>query len=99
MTTWSPVSMWGANVGLGLPRRPRAASVHIRPRTRPSASMTCHACVISLAFGVYVLITDLLEPSRPAATIGEARRGTRKGYGPAHEIGKHQVDGVDPSCP
>ena len=40
MMTWSPVSMWGAKVGLCLPRRMRATSVARRPSTRPSASTT-----------------------------------------------------------
>ena len=46
--------MCGAKIGLCLPRRMRATSVHSRPSTRPSASTTCHARWISLAFGVYV---------------------------------------------
>src|SRR5262245_66447318 len=54
MMTWSPVSMWGAKVGLCLPRRMRATAVARRPRTRPSASTTYQARWISDAFGEYV---------------------------------------------
>ena len=61
MITWSPVSMWGAKVGLCLPRRMRATSVARRPSTRPSASTTCHARVISLALGLYVRTRSVLE--------------------------------------
>src|SRR4051794_13305035 len=54
MITWSPVSTWGAKIGLCLPRRTRATSVATRPSTRPSASTTCQARVMSAGFGVYV---------------------------------------------
>src|SRR3954464_15934019 len=54
MMTWSPVSMWRAEIGLCLPRRIRATSVAMRPSTRPSASTTCQARWISDGFGVNV---------------------------------------------
>src|SRR5688572_3497965 len=57
--TWSPVSRWGAKVGLCLPRSRRATSVARRPSTMPSASTTCQARWISLSFGEYV---DALVP-------------------------------------
>ena len=38
--TWSPVSMWGAKIGLCLPRRIAATSDARRPSTAPLASMT-----------------------------------------------------------
>src|SRR4051794_21341525 len=56
----------------------RAASGATRPRTRPSASMTCQARWISLALGEYVrtrrpLFREVLEGSRGA----KERPGTR----------------------
>src|SRR3954470_14038796 len=57
--------MWGAKIGLCLPRRIRAASVHTRPSTLPSASMTCQARWISLAFGVYVRMPRLSVRAQP----------------------------------
>src|SRR5881392_1432488 len=54
MITWSPVSTCGAKIGLCLPRRTRATSVATRPSTRPSASTTCHARLMSLGLGVNV---------------------------------------------
>ena len=38
--TWSPVSIWGANIGLCLPRSSVATSDARRPRTWPLASNT-----------------------------------------------------------
>ncbi len=70
--------MCGAKIGLCLPRRTRATSVHRRPRTRPSASTTCQARVISLAFGEYVRITRL--PSSAVAPAGSLR-GTQTRIG------------------
>ena len=54
MITKSPVSRCGAKIGLCLPRSTRAISVHRRPSTRPSASMTYQSRWISLALGEYV---------------------------------------------
>jgi hypothetical protein len=42
ITTKSPVSMCGVNIGLCLPRSSTAAWVASRPRTTSVASMTCH---------------------------------------------------------
>src|SRR5215471_3940652 len=63
--TKSPVSMWGAKMGLCLPRRRRATSVDRRPRTRPSASITCQARCTSVGFGEYVR-------TRPLSCLGRA---------------------------
>src|SRR5579862_3895045 len=52
--TWSPVSRWGAKIGLCLPRRMRATSVARRPRTSPSASTRCQARWTSFGLGEYV---------------------------------------------
>src|SRR5438309_11886815 len=52
--TKSPVSMWGANIALCLPRSRRAASVAIRPKTRSDASRTHHWRWMCEAFGEYV---------------------------------------------
>ena len=52
--TWSPMSGFGANMGLCLPRSTEATSVASRPRTRPSASTILQARVISAGLGVYV---------------------------------------------
>src|SRR5215211_5389830 len=49
--TWSPVSKWGAKIGLCLPRSRRATSVARRPRTMPSASTTCQERVMSRGVG------------------------------------------------
>src|SRR5688572_20120829 len=54
MITWSPVSRWGAKIGLRLPRRMLATSVARRPSTMPSASTTYQARSISEIFGLYV---------------------------------------------
>src|SRR2546430_10804618 len=56
MTTGSPVSRFGVNVGLCLPRRVRAACVATRPSTAPSASMTRQCRSISLPFALLVLV-------------------------------------------
>src|SRR6478735_5485840 len=77
MITWSPVSMWGANVGLCLPRRMRATSVHRRPSTMPSASTTCHSRWISLAFGVYVAM-----PQSASIRWGRSVKFVRRPVGP-----------------
>src|SRR5258708_9842271 len=55
MTTGSPVSRFGVNVGLCLPRRVRAACVATRPSRAPSASMTRQCRSISLPFALFVL--------------------------------------------
>src|SRR4029450_4378809 len=49
--TWSPVSTWGAKIGLCLPRRMRATWAASRPRTWPSASTTYQSRVRSRARG------------------------------------------------
>src|SRR5512132_567367 len=49
--TWSPVSTWGAKIGLCLPRRMRATRAASRPRTWPSASTTYQSRVRSRARG------------------------------------------------
>src|SRR5690606_7707848 len=51
----------GAYVGLCLPRSRVATSVAKRPRTIPSASITCQARVMSPGLGVYV---DTVLPRR-----------------------------------
>src|SRR5581483_9277413 len=54
--TLSPVSRWGVNTGLCLPRMIRATSVARRPRTMPSASTTNHLCSTSAGRAEYVAI-------------------------------------------
>src|SRR6478736_6261203 len=54
MTTKSPPSTFGVNVGLCLPRSRLAAATASRPSTTSVASMTYHVRVVSPAFGVYV---------------------------------------------
>ena len=72
--TWSPVSMWGAKVGLCLPRRMRATSVARRPRTRPSASTTYQAALDLAGFrGVRAHAVVLAELAR-LCSGGAARR-------------------------
>src|SRR5436190_3695589 len=61
-TTWSPVSRNGVYVGLFLPMRTRAAWAAMRPRTLPSASITCQVRTTSFLDGTWVFIrTDLLR--------------------------------------
>src|SRR6476469_9452101 len=54
MTTKSPPSTFGANVGLCLPRSRLAAATARRPSTTSVASMTYHDRVVSPALGAYV---------------------------------------------
>src|SRR6266702_6028142 len=54
--TWSPVSAWGAKIGLCLPRRILATSEASRPSTTPSASMTYQRRSMSRGFGEKVFI-------------------------------------------
>src|SRR5260370_5369417 len=54
ITTGSPVSRFGVNVGLCLPRRVRAACVATRPSTAPSASLARQCRWISLPFALFV---------------------------------------------
>src|SRR3954467_7516598 len=64
-TTKSPVSTWGAKMGLCLPRSRRATSVARRPRTSSSASITCQARCTSVGLGEYVR-------TRPLSCLGRA---------------------------
>src|SRR6478672_1455775 len=54
MITKSPMSMWGAKVGLCLPRRRLAVWTARRPRTTSVASMTSHSRWMSAGLGLYV---------------------------------------------
>src|SRR5690606_15159737 len=58
MMTKSPMSMWGANVGLCLPRSIAAAWLARRPSTTSVASMTIQLCWTSAALGEYVRVID-----------------------------------------
>src|SRR6266508_984092 len=75
--TKSPVSTWGANVGLCLPRRRVAAWLARRPSTMSDASMTCQCRWISPGFGLYVRtgLTCLLGSFREAG-VGSAQGAT-----------------------
>src|SRR3954452_18140875 len=90
MMTKSPVSTWGAKIGLCLPRSRRATSVESRPSTRPSASMTCQARWMSVDFGENVRTESLSCLGRAGPTgqdtggpvaAASARPGARSGGG------------------
>ena len=85
--TWSPQSTWGAQIGLCLPRSSVATWVATRPSTRPSASTTCQARVMSEGFGVKVGTRTALEilrgkdnfsPRAPNRAIGTPESGRRQ---------------------
>src|SRR3954471_2825419 len=74
--------MWGAKVGLCLPRSTRATSVARRPSTSPSASTTCQARWISAGFGENVRTGPLFgaldqRKSIPVPGAGAASGGLR----------------------
>src|SRR3954470_16895198 len=78
MTTKSPPSTFGVNVGLCLPRNRLAAATASRPSTTSVASMTYHVRVVSPAFGVYVgtaLSLSLSDDSRCDPGAGQAFAG------------------------
>src|SRR3954451_8881961 len=64
MTTWSPVSIDGANVGLCLPINSIAARVATLPRTASFASITCQARLISCLDGYSVRMDRLVLSAR-----------------------------------
>src|ERR687898_3523219 len=95
ITTWSPVSRWGANVGLCLPRSTRATSVARRPRTMPSASTTYQARWISEALGLYVgTRATFMEELARAGDLrhGTALRATNKPTGTRRETASWSGD-------
>ncbi len=69
-TTWSPVSRFGVNMALCLPRRRRATSVAMRPRTRPSASTRCRT---ARSAGCYV------GTGLPVSNVGTRARRAKQG--------------------
>src|SRR5699024_831475 len=95
--TKSPVSAWGANCGLCLPRRMLATWTASRPSTTSVASTTYQARVTSPGLGVYVDTGDTsvcLVGCRPAGRPPPPRRPvvTRGGGPPPHD-----QDGTDAS--
>src|SRR3954451_20638875 len=60
MTTWSPVSIDGANVGLCLPINSIAARLATLPRTASFASITCQARLMSCLDGYSVRMDRLI---------------------------------------
>src|SRR5205809_1359795 len=75
--TWSPVSTWGAKIGLCFPRRTLATSEASRPSTAPSASTTYQRRSMSRARGEKVLevVVMTVEKRPEAADQAVYRRG------------------------
>ena len=79
--TWSPVSTWGAQIGLCFPRSRLATSVATLPSTWPSASITCQARLMSAGFGVNVRngssrrIAEASPPGRGVAQSASDAKG------------------------
>src|SRR5207237_5696423 len=73
--TLSPVSIWGVNVGLCLPRMIFATSVARRPRTTSSASTMYHWCSISRGVAEYVFMCSgtIYECRPPFVRVGSER--------------------------
>src|SRR5689334_21492041 len=88
MTTKSPPSTFGVNVGLCLPRSRVAAVAASSPSTTSVASMTCHDGLMSPAFGVYVGTALLLpfEHSRSGPGRDRVPVRRRQGWFPATDV-------------
>src|SRR5215472_14769953 len=71
-TTKSPASRWGVYTGLFLPRKILATWAASRPKTAPSALMTCHLRWSKFTFGRYVFIKN------PDQKRGEATKQMRQ---------------------
>src|SRR3954471_16648044 len=87
--TKSPVSRWGAKIGLCLPRRRIAACEARRPRTTSSASITCHWRVMSEGLGLNV------RTGRPSARETQEVAGSSEGA-PARGRSKRRDDDDHP---
>src|SRR5258707_2594205 len=69
VTAGSPVSGFGVNGGLCLPRSVAAACVARRPSTAPSASMTRQCRSISLTFALFVLVVIAVILFSPRSSV------------------------------
>src|SRR5437899_2044208 len=85
--TWSPVSMWGAKIGLCLPRRIFATSEASLPSTAPSASTTYQRRSMSRGRGEKVLVVVVMcrkraaGVGRPGSIAGAVRPRHARGEG------------------